>query len=160
VAKNAPRIEAIGTIDELNSALGVALAEPMPGEVRDCLNGVQHDLFDCGAELSAPGRALIAAAHVQRIESALDHFNAALAPLKEFILPAGTRSAACAHLARAICRRAERAVVTLSASEQVSPHLAAYINRLSDLLFVLARILNRDGGAGDVFWQPERHSAE
>jgi cob(I)alamin adenosyltransferase len=121
--------------------------------VRDCLVGIQHDLFDLGGELSVPGHALIAAGQVERLERAIDRYNDALPPLKDFILPGGTRAAALAHVARAACRRAERRLVALHASEPLPPHLLHYLNRLSDLLFVLARHLNRQAGTGDVLWQ-------
>jgi cob(I)alamin adenosyltransferase len=153
VSKDAPRIEAIGAVDELNSALGVLLAESLPDAARDCLVGVQNDLFDLGGELSVPGHALMSKAHVERLEHALDRVNAGLPPLKDFILPGGTRAAALAHLARTVCRRAERRLVTLSRKQKLAPALPAYLNRLSDLLFVLARELNRVAGKPDVLWQ-------
>lgn len=156
-AKDSPRIESIGAVDEVNSTIGVLLTESLPPQVAECLTGVQHDLFDLGGELSIPGRSAITQAHVQRLESSLDEFNAALPPLKEFILPGGTRAAALTHLARTVCRRAERYVVTVSRSETVSPFTIQYLNRLSDLLFVLARALNRAGGQGDVLWQPGKN---
>jgi cob(I)alamin adenosyltransferase len=149
--KNAPRIEAIGAVDELNSSLGLLLAERLPRDVRACVTDMQHDLFDLGGELSIPGHAILNAGHIRRLESLLDRFNANLPPLRDFVLPAGTRAAGCAHLARAICRRAERRVVVLGAA---APAFALrYLNRLSDLLFVLARVLNRRGRQGDVLWQ-------
>ena len=153
VAKDAPRIEAIGTIDELNSAIGVLLAEDLPVEVRACLGGVQHDLFDLGGELSVPGHAIMSEAHAKRLEDALDAFNARLPALREFILPGGSRAAGLAHVARTVCRRAERALVALSKSEPQPPPMLQYLNRLSDLLFVLARVLNRHAGGDDVYWQ-------
>jgi cob(I)alamin adenosyltransferase len=153
VPKDAPRIEAIGAVDELNSVLGVLLAETVPDAVRACLDGVQNDLLDLGGELSVPGHAIVSPAHVERLERELDRFNADLSPLKDFILPGGSRAAALAHAARTICRRAERRVVTLSRRQQVAPALRAYVNRLSDLLFVIARALNRAAGRPDVLWQ-------
>jgi cob(I)alamin adenosyltransferase len=153
MAKDAPRIEAIGTVDELNSAVGVLLAEDLPAEVHTCLEGVQHDLFDLGGELSVPGHAIMSEAHSKRLEEALDAFNAKLPSLKEFILPGGSRVAGLAHVARTVCRRAERRLVSLSQREPVSPLTLQYLNRLSDLLFVLARALNRHAGRGDVLWQ-------
>ena len=156
VAKDSARIEAIGAVDELNSALGVLLAEPLPREVADCLTEVQHDLFDLGGELSIPGYNAVRGAQVIRLEEALDRFNADLAPLKEFILPGGTRPAGLAHVARTICRRVERTLVHLGASETVSEPVRKYVNRLSDLLFVLARVLNRDAGRPDVLWRHDR----
>jgi cob(I)alamin adenosyltransferase len=156
VAKDAPRIAAIGTVDELNSTLGVLLAEALPDAVRACLTDVQHDLFDLGGELSIPGHVAVTDAHVQRLEDAVDQFNADLAPLKEFILPGGTRAAALAHVARTVCRRAERSVVTLAGSDSVGWPARKYLNRLSDLMFVLARALNRAAGQPDVLWRHDR----
>jgi len=156
VPKDAPRIEAIGSVDELNSVLGVLLAESLPEAVAKCLTDVQHDLFDLGGELSIPGFSAVASTHVARIEDAVETFNAELAPLKEFILPGGTRAAALAHVARTVCRRAERSVIRLAAVDAVSEHSRIYLNRLSDLLFVLARALNRAAGHPDVLWQKGR----
>jgi cob(I)alamin adenosyltransferase len=156
VAKDSPRIEAIGTVDELNSVLGVLLAEALPDAITACLTDVQHDLFDLGGELSIPGYAAVAEAHVTRVEAAVEAFNADLAPLKEFILPGGTRGAALAHVARTVCRRAERSLIRLAAVEAVSERSRIYLNRLSDLLFVLARAINRAGGHPDVLWQKGR----
>ncbi len=153
VSKDAPRIEAIGAVDELNSALGVLLAETLPETARSCLDNVQNDLFDLGGELSVPGHAIMSKAHVERLERELDRFNASLPPLKDFVLPAGTRAAALAHVARTVCRRAERRIVTLSRKQKIAPALPAYLNRLSDLLFVLARSLNSAAGHPDVLWQ-------
>jgi cob(I)alamin adenosyltransferase len=153
VAKDAPRIEAIGAVDELNSCVGVLLSEELPEAIRACLDGVQHDLFDLGGELSVPGHAIMNEAHSKRLEAALDQFNAELPPLKDFILPGGSRAASLAHVARTVCRRSERALVTLGQTETVAPPLLQYMNRLSDLLFVLARTLNRHAGRGDVYWQ-------
>ena len=153
VAKDAPRIEAIGAVDELNSVIGVLLAEEMPDEVRGCLVNVQHDLFDLGGELSVPGHALMTEAYITRLEELIDRFNAKLPPLKDFILPGGSRAAGLAHVARAVCRRAERRVVTLAGKEAAPPFALSYLNRFSDLLFVLARVLNRHAGRSDVLWQ-------
>jgi cob(I)alamin adenosyltransferase len=153
VAKDAPRIEAIGAVDELNSLLGVLLAESLPDAARACLDETQNDLFDLGGELAIPGHSIMSKAHVERLERELDRLNANLPPLKDFVLPAGTRAAALAHLARTVCRRAERRVVTLSRKQKVAPALPAYLNRLSDLLFVLARELNRSASRPDVLWQ-------
>ncbi len=157
VAKDAPRIEVIGAVDELNSAIGLLLSEEVPAEVRVCLSGVQHDLFDLGGELSVPGHTLMNEAYSKRLEDALDAFNARLPALKEFILPGGSRAASLAHVARTVCRRAERALVALSKAETVAPPLLQYLNRLSDLLFVLARTLNRHAGGDDVYWQQGRN---
>ncbi len=156
VAKDAPRIEAIGVVDELNSAVGLLLAEELPDAERACLTGVQHDLFDVGGELSVPGHAIMTRAHVERLEGELDRLNAGLPPLKDFILPGGSRAAALAHVARTVCRRAERRLVTLSRKHKVAPDMRAYLNRLSDLLFVIARALNRHAGRQDVLWQQGR----
>ena len=153
VPKDAPRIEALGAIDELNSALGVLLAEALPDEVRACLVDVQHDLFDLGGELCVPGHAIVAASHIAQLETALDAFNATLPNLKDFVLPGGSRAAALAHMARTVCRRAERRVVTLAKNESVTDLACPYLNRLSDLLFVVARVLNRHSAVGDVLWQ-------
>jgi cob(I)alamin adenosyltransferase len=152
VAKDCLRIEAMGEVDELNSSLGVLLSEQLPEAIRSALLGVQHDLFDLGGELCIPGSNVIGAAHVVGLEELVVHFNETLSPLKEFILPGGTRAAALAHLSRTICRRAERRVVHLANSENVSDFARKYLNRLSDLLFVLGRALNVSGGAGDVLW--------
>ncbi len=156
IAKDSLRIEAIGAVDELNSALGVLLAEPIPDAVRVGLLAIQHDLFDLGGELSIPGYTSVGQAHVTRLENELDRHNDTLAPLKEFILPGGSRSAALCHVARTVCRRAERRVVSLSDAEPLSPSLQQYLNRLSDLLFVLCRVLNRAAGVTDVYWQKNR----
>jgi cob(I)alamin adenosyltransferase len=154
VAKDSLRVEAYGALDELNSAVGVLLAVPdQPDAVIACLTDIQHELFDMGGELCIPGHSVITAAHVARLEKALDGFNDALPPLKEFILPGGGPAAAACHLARAIARRAERRVWTLAKAEQVSPEVAKYLNRLSDLLFVLARVLARAHSGGEPLWR-------
>jgi len=159
VAKDAPRIEAIGAVDELNSIIGFMLCEDMPDIIRACLDGVQHDLFDLGGELSVPGHAIMSEAHSKRLEEALDAFNAGLPALKDFILPGGARAASLAHVARTVCRRAERALVALAKTETVAPPLLQYVNRLSDLLFVLARKLNRHADRDDVYWQQGKNRA-
>ena len=151
--KNSARICAIGEVDELNSVLGLLLCEELPADVAQLLTAVQHRLFDFGGELSIPGAELLAADAPAQLEAAIDHYNAGLAPLKEFILPGGTRAAALTHLGRSVCRRAERALVTLAETEPVSTAGRQYVNRLSDLLFVLARHLNHSAGCGDVLWQ-------
>jgi cob(I)alamin adenosyltransferase len=154
VEKDSLRIEAMGAVDELNSMIGRILAHECPAAVRDCLEDVQHDLFELGAELCLPGVTKIEAKHLARLESQLDGFNKDLPGLKEFILPGGALTAADAHLARTVCRRAERIVVTLGKKEAGSPDGGRrYLNRLSDLLFVLARVLNRAAGQPDVLWQ-------
>jgi cob(I)alamin adenosyltransferase len=158
--KDALRVSAMGDVDELNSTLGVLLAEPLPDDVRELLVVIQHELFNLGGELSIPGYSLLGAAAVARLDDALAQHNATLPRLQEFILPAGTRSAAIAHVARTVARRAERSVVALAASESVNEAPRQYLNRLSDLLFVLARVLNRanlDGlGGDDVYWKSEK----
>ena len=163
VGKNHLRIAALGDVDELNSNLGVLLAEPLPDDIRALLVVVQHELFNLGGELSIPGYELLKGEAVTRLDEALAHYNATLPRLKEFILPAGTRSAALAHVGRTVARRAERAVVALAADAAVRAEARKYLNRLSDLLFVLARVLNRanlDGlGGDDVYWNSERLSS-
>src|SRR5450631_1568694 len=159
VTKDSARIEAIGAVDELNSVLGVLLAEPLPAEIAACLLEVQHDLFDFGGELSIPGYCAVGDAHVMRLEEAVERFNANLPPLKEFILPGGSRAASLAHVARTVCRRAERSLVHLGASAEVREPSRKYLNRLSDLLFVLARVLNRVAGGADVLWRKDRAGA-
>ena len=158
--KDALRVQAMGDVDELNSGLGVLLAEALPNDVRELLVTIQHELFNLGGELSIPGYELVKVDAVLRLDEALAHYNAALPRLAEFILPAGTRSAALAHVSRTVARRAERAVVALAAQEPVNEAPRQYLNRLSDLLFVLARVLNRtnlDGlGGDDVYWHSER----
>ncbi|MCX2862471.1 cob(I)yrinic acid a,c-diamide adenosyltransferase [Paucibacter sp. PLA-PC-4] len=160
VPKDHLRVQAMGDVDELNSQIGVLLAEPLPDDVRELLITIQHELFNLGGELCMPGYELLKMDAVLRLDEALAHYNAALPRLKEFILPAGTRSAAIAHVCRTVARRAERAVVTLAAQESINAAPRQYLNRLSDLLFVLARVLNRanlDGlGGDDVYWHSER----
>jgi cob(I)alamin adenosyltransferase len=157
VPKDSARVAALGEIDELNSCIGLLLAEELREAVRAALVEVQHDLFDLGADVSVPGRSTMTDAQVERLEKQLDQFNAGLQPLKEFILPGGTRAAALAHFARTVCRRAERALVALGRKEPVADAGRVYLNRLSDLLFVLGRVLNRAGGRGDVLWQPGKN---
>jgi cob(I)alamin adenosyltransferase len=152
VGKDCLRIECIGEIDELNSAVGVLLAESLPEAVRAALLRIQNDLFDLGGEICIPGSAIIGEAHLARLEELAARFNEGLVPLKNFILPGGARPAALAHLARAVCRRAERRVVHLGAGETVSDFARKYLNRLSDLLFILGRSLNQAEGGGDVLW--------
>lgn len=151
--KDSPRIGALGAIDELNSAIGVVLTEPLPDPVREELAEVQNDLFDLGGELAVPGQAMVSERQVLRLESQVERFNRDLAPLKEFILPGGTRAAALAHLTRTICRRAEREIVALARVETVGEPARIYLNRLSDLLFVIGRAINREAGSGDVLWK-------
>jgi len=161
VPKDSVRVEAYGTVDELNSVLGVLLAVPhLPEAVAAILTDVQHELFDLGAELCIPGHTVITAALVTRLETALDEFNDALPPLKEFILPGGGPAAAACHLARTVARRAERRVWTLAGAETVNPDVLRYLNRLSDLLFVLARVLARHERGTEVLWRHERGRRE
>lgn len=154
--KDNARVAALGDVDELNSTLGVLAAEPLPDEIGALLSEIQHDLFDLGGELSIPGYSMITDEHVLRLEAAVDRYNQALPLLKEFILPGGARCAALAHASRTVCRRAERSLVALSHAESVSADALIYLNRLSDLLFVLARHLNRVQGNGDVLWNRQR----
>jgi cob(I)alamin adenosyltransferase len=156
VDKDSARIEAIGDVDELNSAIGLVLTHNVPREVCDCLTQVQHDLFNLGGELSMRDQALIAPGDVERLERSIDRLNADLPPLKEFILPGSGPAAASCHLARAICRRAERRVIALARVEAVNRPARAYLNRLSDLLFVLCRVIARASGEGEVLWRSMR----
>jgi cob(I)alamin adenosyltransferase len=164
VVKDHLRVQAMGDVDELNSTLGLLLTEPLPDDVRELLVVIQHELFNLGGELSIPGFELLKTDAVARLDGALTRYNAALPRLKEFILPTGTRSAAIAHVARTVARRAERSLVALGATERVRDEPRQYLNRLSDLLFVLARVLNRanlDGlGGDDVYWQSARLTAQ
>ena len=160
VSKDSLRVHAMGDVDELNSQLGVLLAEPLPGDVRELLVGIQNELFNLGGELSIPGYELLKPEAVLALDQALAEHNATLPPLAEFILPAGTRAASLAHVCRTVARRAERAVVALGNEEALKDTPRQYLNRLSDLMFVLARVLNRhrsDGSVGDdVYWKSER----
>jgi cob(I)alamin adenosyltransferase len=157
VPKEHLRVEAYGTVDEANSALGVVLAVPgLPEAVLHALTEVQHDLFDLGGELCIPGHRAIAAADVERLEQTLDRFNDDLPPLKDFILPGGGPAAAACHLARTVTRRAERRVWALARAEAVAPEVAQYLNRLSDLLFVVARVLARHEHGSEVLWRRRR----
>ena len=160
VPKDHLRVQAMGDVDELNSSLGVLLAEPLPADVRELLVTIQHELFNLGGELSIPGYELLKAEAVQRLDEALAHYNAQLPRLQEFILPAGTRPAALAHVSRTVARRAERALVALAGHDKVHDAPRQYLNRLSDLMFVLARVLNRarlDGlGGDDIYWHSDR----
>lgn len=156
VGKDSPRVDAYGTVDELNSAIGIVLAQELPETIRDALVEIQHELFDLGGELCIPGMTMIADADVARLEQRLDALNDDLPPLKDFILPGGGAAAAHCHLARTICRRAERAAVELSRGEDVRGEAIRYLNRLSDLLFVMARVLARGSGHGEALWRHER----
>ena len=157
--KDSLRIDAIGEVDELNSSLGLLLCEELPARVRAALLDIQHDLFDLGGELCLPGMAIMKDAQVARLEELVEEFNRDLPMLKEFILPGGTRPAAIAHLCRTICRRAERSMVRLNTAEPLSDAARRFINRLSDLLFILGRLLNRAGGRGDVLSQKGKNAA-
>ncbi|HLE93275.1 MAG TPA: cob(I)yrinic acid a,c-diamide adenosyltransferase [Sulfuricaulis sp.] len=154
VKKTSARIEAIGAVDELNSVIGLLLTHAIKSEIRITLVDIQHELFDLGGELSIPGRLAITEKQVAHLEETLDRLNADLPPLKEFILPGGSASAAVCHMARTVCRRAERRVTRLAESEKISAEAGKYLNRLSDLLFVIARTLNVHAGCSDVLWQP------
>ena len=156
ISKSHPRAEAMGTVDELNSQVGMLIAQlPADDELRPILERIQHDLFDLGGELAVPGYELIKAARVEALEAHLDDYNADLPALKNFILPGGSITAAQAHLARAVCRRAERCLVALHEAEPINEAPRFYINRLSDLLFVFARVLARREGGSEVLWQQQ-----
>ena len=154
--KNSPRVTAIGGIDELNSMLGLLATESLPADVEPVVAAIQHDLFDLGGELSIPGFEKLRPTRLAQLDAWVDGFNKSLPALAEFILPGGSRPAALAHVARTICRRAERDVVALASLEFVRPLCQQYLNRLSDLLFVLARVLNRAAGGRDVLWEKDR----
>lgn len=154
--KDSLRVEAIGTVDELNSAVGLLVAQLEDEALRGILLDVQHDLFDLGGELCLPDSRLIADRHITRVERELDRLNADLPPLKDFILPGGNVAAGSAHLARAICRRAERRVISLARHETVGEAVLRYLNRLSDLLFVIARSLARQSGGSEILWEHDR----
>ena len=154
--KDGVRVTAYGTTDELNSVIGVVLSHPIPSPVQRILHEIQHHLFDLGGELCIPGHQAIKEEHVDWLEAVLDRFNDDLPALKDFILPAGGPAAAQTHVARTVCRRAERLLVTLQRSEDIPPFSMKYLNRLSDLLFVLARVLARAEGGSEVLWQHDR----
>ena len=163
VEKHHLRIQVIGEIDELNSCIGVLLAETLPEKISAALLRIQHDLFDLGGELSIPGFVAIHEAHIERLDAWLAEYNAALPPLANFVLPSGSRAAALTHVVRTVARRAERSLCALGAvegeQETVSQAARQYLNRLSDLMFVLARTLNQSAGQGDVLWQQEKKAA-
>lgn len=159
ISKHSPRVHALGEIDELNSHLGLLLAATLPAGLASALLEIQHDLFDLGGELSIPGATLLPAQASGRLEAHIDSANADLPPLKEFILPSGGEAVARCHVARAVCRRAERAVVALAEAETVGPGGLQYLNRLSDLLFVWARVLARAAGGTEVMWDRSRFPA-
>jgi cob(I)alamin adenosyltransferase len=157
VDKDHVRIEAFGTVDELNSHIGVILAHPLPDAIQSCLAAIQHDLFDLGGELCVPGYEKIDTEYVTRLENILDEFNEDLPALKEFILPAGGLATSQCHVARTVCRRAERRIYSLNKLEAVNPEALSYINRLSDLLFVIARVCARFENGQEVLWDPNRY---
>ena len=156
VAKLSPRMHAIGEVDELNCNLGLLLSEQLRPDMHALLLDIQHDLFDLGGELSIPDSTFIKGEAAAKLEQAIDLYNEELPPLKEFVLPGGSRAAAICHIARAVCRRVERAVLELAAAETVNAHTSTFLNRLSDLLFVCARVIARDSGAGEVMWSRKR----
>lgn len=156
VEKDDPRVEAMGAVDELNSVIGILMTEWLPDKIGECLHGVQHTLFDIGGELSMPGHSMVGENKTMELEQFLDKLNDELNPLKEFILPGGSNASAYCHLARSVCRRAERRVYTLSKPGNTSENARRYLNRLSDLLFVMARSLNKSAGEPDVLWKHER----
>ncbi len=152
VDKDSLRVASYGTVDELNSVVGLVLACELEDNVRNCLTRTQHELFDLGGELCMPGQQMIPAQFVDQLEADLDAFNEDLPPLKDFILPGGSESAARCHLARTVCRRAERLLVSLAKAEDINTHSLCYLNRLSDLLFVIARVLARADDGSEVTW--------
>lgn len=154
VDKDHIRVEAFGTVDELNSIIGMILAYDIPEEITTCLNRVQHHLFDLGGELCIPGHTALDDSYITYLETTLDNFNADLPNLKDFILPSGGHATSTCHLARTVCRRAERRIVTLSKDNNVTPYTISYLNRLSDLLFVVARVLARSENGSEVLWKP------
>lgn len=158
VAKDSLRVQAMGDVDELNSVIGILQTEALGANIHAVLSGIQHDLFDLGGELCMPGFEMVKLERVTALESQLDEWNDDLQPLKEFILPGGSRAAAYCHLARTVCRRAERTMTTLNSQEKITEISLQYINRLSDLLFVLCRKLNKDAGMSDVLWNNTHQS--
>ena len=156
VRKDALRIQLLGELDELNSQIGVVLTHPLPEVLRDCLCEIQHLLFDLGGDLSLPGRHSVTQEHVAWLETWLDHFNESLPPLREFILPGGNPAAAFGHLSRTVCRRAERTAVTLIQHEDITQNCLAFLNRLSDFLFVACRILARRNNCQEIHWRQQR----
>ena len=153
VAKDSLRIDAMGDVDELNSVIGLMLTEAVPDILLDTLTQIQHDLFNLGGEICIPEYVILSQANIDNLEEAIDTLNDELEPLKEFILPGGTKAAAYCHLARTVCRRAERKLITLARDEKVTAISLKYLNRLSDLLFVLCRIINKEAAVPDVLWQ-------
>lgn len=153
VSKDHVRVDCYGSVDETNALIAVVLTHSLVDNVQEYLAAIQHRLFDLGGELCIPGHTILAAEHVKQLESQIDTLNEVLPPLKEFILPGGSAAAAHCHVARAVCRRSERLLVTLNKEEQVNPHALRYLNRLSDLLFVIARVLTLSNGGDEVYWQ-------
>ena len=153
VSKTNLRVVAMGDVDELNSHIGVLACEPLPADIKGALVDIQHDLFDLGGELCIPGYVNVVDSQVARLDELITHYNASLPRLAEFILPGGSRAAAQAHIVRTVCRRAERAVIAVAQTEVLRPQCPQYLNRLSDLMFVLSRVLNRFAGGTDVLWQ-------
>lgn len=153
VNKDSLRVEAMGEVDELNAVIGILLTEPLSEIIQKTLTSIQHDLFDLGGEICIPGHVMVKAERVDTLENVLDELNDGLEPLKEFILPGGCRAAAYCHLARTVCRRAERQVIRLSRKETITKISLQYLNRLSDLLFVMCRVINKDAGYADVLWK-------
>lgn len=156
IDKDSLRVHAMGDVDELNSHVGLLLCEDLPAALREELVSIQHDLFDMGGELCIPGYTIISDAHVARLDALLEKYNTDLPPLKDFILPAGSRAASQAHVCRTVCRRAERAIVSLGKADKINANPRQYMNRLSDLMFVLSRVLNRFAGGSDVLWEKDR----
>ncbi|PCI19560.1 MAG: ATP:cob(I)alamin adenosyltransferase [Piscirickettsiaceae bacterium] len=159
VDKDCLRVDAYGTVDELNSQIGLVIALGVDDKISEQLLDIQHDLFDLGSELCVPGYSAINDVNIDALESILDKHNADLPPLKEFILPGGNLAAATCHVARTVCRRAERIVVSLARDEDINPPVIKYLNRLSDLLFVLCRVLARQDGQSEILWDKNRHQA-
>lgn len=153
VSKDHMRVDCYGSTDETNAQIGVVLTHDIPNDVKTCLSAIQHRLFDLGGELCIPGHTILTAEHVTQLEDQIDLFNEDLPPLKEFILPGGNAAGAHCHVARTVCRRSERLLVTLSTDETINPHALKYLNRLSDLLFVIARVLTRADGSDEVYWK-------
>jgi cob(I)alamin adenosyltransferase len=159
VDKDSLRVEAYGTVDELNSQVGLVIALGVDDKISEQLLDIQHDLFDLGSELCVPGYSAINDANIDVLETILDEHNADLPALKEFILPGGNLAAATCHVARTVCRRAERIVVSLARDEDINPPVIKYLNRLSDLLFVLCRVLSRQDGQSEILWNKSRHQS-
>ena len=158
IAKDSLRVDAMGDVDELNSVIGMLLCEPISMRLSEVLTKVQHDLFNVGGEICIPNYTILTLLDVEILENEIDALNEHLAPLKEFILPGGSKAAAVCHVARTVCRRAERKLISLNTAEKVTPISLQYLNRLSDLLFVMCRTINKDAGVADVFWQNKSKS--